>query len=132
MTASASPAALPILVVEDEAPIMDFMRAALERGGYRMVGASTGEQALKMLVSGHYLGVISDMRIPGNVSGADVHAWIESNRPDLVSRVIFVTGDIANENTMAVLQRTGAPCIEKPFRVQQLLAAIEKTFGKVS
>jgi hypothetical protein len=35
-----------------------------------------------------------------------------------------------NEETVSLLQRTGAPCVEKPFRVQQLLSSVEKTFGK--
>ena len=127
---SSTPAALPILVVEDEPAVMEFMRAALERGGYVTVAASSGAEALKLLAGGEYLGVITDMRTPGGVSGAGVHAWIEAHRRDLVSRVIFVTGDTVNEDTAAVLQHTGAPCVEKPFRVQQLLSMVEKTFGQ--
>jgi len=132
VSSSGSPAAgsLPILVVEDEPAVMEFMRAALERGGYTTVAASSGVEALKLLAGGEYLGVITDMRTPGGVSGADVHAWIGAHRRDLVSRVIFVTGDTVNEDTAAVLQHTGAPCVEKPFRVQQLIGMVEKVFGK--
>jgi len=121
---------LPILVVEDEPAVMEFMRTALERSGYTTVAAASGVEALKLLAGGEYLGVIADMRTPGGVSGAGVHAWIEAHRRDLVSRVIFVTGDTVNEDTTAVLRHTGAPCVEKPFRVQQLIAMVEKTFGK--
>jgi len=129
---SNSPAqtSLPILVVEDEPAVMEFMRTALERSGYTTVAAVSGVEALKLLAGGEYLGVIADMRTPGGVSGAGVHAWIEAHRRDLVSRVIFVTGDTVNEDTAAVLRHTGAPCVEKPFRVQQLIAMVEKTFGK--
>ena len=129
-SSSPVPAPLPILVVEDEPAVMEFMRAALERSGYSTVAASSGAEALKLLASGEYLGVITDMRTPGGVSGAGVHAWIEAHRRDLVSRVIFVTGDTVNEDTAAVLRHTGVPCVEKPFRVQQLIAMVEKTFGK--
>jgi DNA-binding response OmpR family regulator len=124
------PAALPILVIEDEPAVMEFMRTALERGGYATVAAANGAEGLKLLAAGDYMGVITDMRTPGGVSGAGVHAWIETHRRDLVSRVIFVTGDTVNEDTAAVLEHTGAPCVEKPFRMQQLLAMVEKTFGK--
>jgi DNA-binding response OmpR family regulator len=129
---SSLPAAgsLPILIVEDEPAVMEFMRAALERNGYATVAAASGVEALELLAAGEYLGVITDMRTPGGVSGADVHAWIGAHRHDLVARVIFVTGDTVNENTAAVLQRTAAPYVEKPFRVQQLVAVVEKTFGK--
>jgi len=124
------PTPLPILVVEDEPAVLEFMRTALERIGYPTVAAASAAEALKLLAGGEYLGVITDMRTPGGVSGAGVHAWIEAHRRDLLSRVIFVTGDTVNEDTAAVLRHTGAPCVEKPFRVQQLLAMVEKTFGK--
>jgi hypothetical protein len=63
------------------------------------------------------------------VNGADVHAWITANRPELSSRMLFITGDIVNEETTKILQKTGIPCIEKPFRVQELISAINKVLG---
>jgi FixJ family two-component response regulator len=90
----------------------------------------SGAEGLRMLETGNFLGVVSDMRTPGGVDGADVHAWLASNRPDLASRLVFITGDIANEETVATLNRTGAPCVEKPFRVQQFISVVEQTMGK--
>src|SRR5437868_3014066 len=116
---------LPLLVIEDEAAVMSFLRTALERNGYSIVSASSGAEGLKLLENGAYMGVISDMRTPGGVSGADVHAWIRANRPELAHRILFITGDTVNQETMAILQKTGAPCIEKPFRVAQLLKSVE-------
>ena len=119
----------PVLVIEDEPAVLSFVKAALERAGYRTEQAASGVDALRMLASASYMGVISDMRTPGGVDGADVHAWISMHKPELVSRVIFITGDIVNEETAAALRRTGAPCVEKPFRVHQLLGVVEKVFG---
>lgn len=120
----------PVLLVEDEPSVIAFLRAALERKGYSVVHASSGVEALKRLDSGSYTGVISDIRMPGSVNGADVHAWIQKNRPDLGSKIILISGDTANSETQALLARSGTPCIEKPFRVQQLMSIVEKTFGK--
>jgi len=130
MSATAKPAVHPILVVEDEPSVMAFLRAALERSGHPVVAAASGVEALRLLQQGEYRGVITDMRTPGGVSGADVHAWIVSNRPQLADRVILVTGDTVNEETVALLRKTNAPCVEKPFRVQQLLQVVEQIFGK--
>lgn len=124
------PALLPVLLIEDEEGVMAYVRASLERNGYSVVGVASGVEALRLLQDGQFLGVVSDMRTPGGVDGADVHAWIAKNRPELVSRIVFITGDIANEETVAILQKTGAPCVEKPFRVQQFISVIERTMGK--
>lgn len=121
---------LPLLLIEDEPSVMAYVRAALERSGYPVVAVNSGAEALRLLAGGSFSGVVSDMRTPGGVDGADVHAWIAGNRPELASRLVFITGDIANEETVATLQKTGAPCVEKPFRVQQLLEVVEKTIGK--
>ncbi len=119
----------PVLVIEDEPAVLSFVKAALERAGYSVMPASTGADALGMLANNNFLGVVSDMRTPGGVDGADVHAWIAAHRPELTARVIFITGDIVNEETAATLRRTGAPCVEKPFRVQQLIGVVQKVFG---
>jgi two-component system NtrC family sensor kinase len=123
-------ATLPVLLIEDEPAVMAYVRAALERSGYTVVSTESGAEGLRLLESGQFLGVVSDMRTPGGVDGADVHAWLSRHRPDMAKRIVFITGDIANEETVATLRRTGAPCVEKPFRVQQFLSVIENTIGK--
>ncbi|MBI1741249.1 MAG: response regulator [Candidatus Koribacter versatilis] len=122
-------ASAPVLLIEDEPGVMAYVSAVLERNGYRVVTAESGAEALRLLANGEFHGVVSDMRTPGGVDGAQVHAWISAHRPELASRLVFITGDIANEETVATLQRTGAPCVEKPFRVRQFLAVVEKTMG---
>jgi two-component system NtrC family sensor kinase len=120
----------PILVIEDEPTVRAFLRTALERYGYRVVPAASGSEGLRLLEAESYRGVISDIRMPGGVNGADVHHWICSHRPEMRSRIIFITGDTANEETFSMLKSSGAPCVEKPFRARQLTAIVEKTFGK--
>lgn len=126
------PASAPVLLIEDEPGVMAYVTAVLERNGYRVVGVESGAEALRLLADGEFLGVVSDMRTPGGVDGAQVHAWISRHRPELASRLVFITGDIANEETVATLQRTGAPCIEKPFLVRQFLEVIKKTMGSAT
>jgi CheY-like chemotaxis protein len=126
----AAQALAPILVIEDEPSVIAFLRAALERKGYRVENAVSGKDGLDLLKSGKYGGVISDIRMPGTINGAEVHAWIQRNRPELATRIILISGDTANSETQSLLERSGTPCIEKPFRVQHLISVVEKTFGK--
>ncbi len=98
------PQRLPVLLVEDEPAVMAYVQAALERSGYPVVCCESGVDALRLLENGSFLGVVSDMRTPGGVDGGQVHAWVAHHRPDLASRIIFITGDIANEETVATLR----------------------------
>ena len=126
---SSRKADLPLLVIEDEAPVQAFLRAALERNGYTIVLAASGAEGLQLLKQRSFLGVISDMRTPGGVNGDDVHSWLKEHRPELVSKVLFITGDIVNEETIKTLHATGVPCIEKPFRVHELVTAVKRVLG---
>src|SRR6202166_1488467 len=119
-----------IPLIEDEPSVIAFLRAGLERRGYSVVNAGSGSEGLKRLSDGRFAGVISDIRMPGKVNGAEVHARIQKNRPELRTRLILISGDTANSETQTLLTQSGTPCIEKPFRVQQLMSVVEKTFGK--
>lgn len=119
-----------ILLIEDEPSVSAFLRAALERKGYLVDQASSGAEGLSLLAKQAYSGVITDIRMPGKINGADVHKWIQKNQPQLGARIILISGDTANKETQALLANSGTPCIEKPFRVQQLISMVEKTFGK--
>jgi DNA-binding NtrC family response regulator len=131
MTSTATrPSTPPVLLIEDEPSIMALVSATLERNGYEVVCIESGAEALHLLETGQFLGVVSDMRTPGGVDGAQVHAWISANRPDLINKVVIITGDYANEETVTTLRNIGALYLEKPFRVQDLISAVEKTMGK--
>jgi len=130
MNATRTHLSAPILLIEDEPSVSAFVRSALERKGYRVIQVSTGAEGLKQLATETFAGVISDIRMPGDTNGADVHQWIQRNRPELGSRIILISGDTANSETQSLLSGSSTPCIEKPFRVQQLISTVEQTFGK--
>lgn len=121
---------LPLLVIEDERSVVDFIRLALERHGYSCRTANSAAEGIAMLENQGFTGVISDMRTPGGASGADVHAWIVAHRPELKNKMLFITGDTVNPETMKALNETGVPYIEKPFRVNDLMTVVEKIFGR--
>jgi DNA-binding response OmpR family regulator len=123
---------LPLLLIEDERSVMTFIRTALERHGYACTTAHSAAEGIRLLEGGGFGGIISDMRTPGGLSGADVHAWILTHRPQLSNRILFITGDTVNEDTIKALVRTGVPYIEKPFRVHELMVTVEKIFGKAA
>ncbi|MGH9716930.1 MAG: response regulator [Candidatus Acidiferrales bacterium] len=120
----------PILVIEDEASVAGFLRLALERHGYAVVLSATAADGLHLLSSRDFRGVISDVRTPGAISGADVQDWLLRHRPGLAARFVFITGDTASAETASLIAKAKTRCIEKPFRLQQFLATVEETIGK--
>jgi len=88
------------------------------------------EGLAKLRSSGRYAVVVSDMRMPGGAGGAEVYAWLTINRPELKNKILFITGDTVNEETLKALNDTGVPYIEKPFRMSELMAVVEKLFGR--
>ncbi len=131
MTQTGTKAACPpVLLIEDEPAVMALVCAVLEGHGYSVVPTESGADALRLLATRDFHGVVSDMRTPGGVDGAQVFAWIATHRPQLATRLVFITGDMANEETAATLRDTGAPCVEKPFRVQEFISVVEQTMGK--
>jgi DNA-binding NtrC family response regulator len=120
----------PILVIEDEASVAGFLRTALERHGYHVVLSSSAADGLHLLASREFRGVISDVRTPGAISGADVQEWLQRHRPGLAARFVFITGDTASPETASLVAHAKTPCIEKPFRLQHFLTTVEETIGK--
>jgi DNA-binding response OmpR family regulator len=119
-----------ILLIEDEPSVAAFIRAALERSGYEVVASPSAREGLELLGKTEFGGVISDVRTPGTINGADVQQWLRQHRPELAARLIFVTGDTASRDTVALLAKAETPFLEKPFRLRELLAAVEKIIGK--
>jgi DNA-binding NtrC family response regulator len=119
-----------ILLIEDEPSVAAFLRIALERKGYDVTLAPSAADGLELLGTHDFRGVISDFRTPGGITGADVHEWLKRHRPEIATRMIFITGDTASAETVALLAQVGITCVEKPFRVQHLLGAVEKIIGQ--
>lgn len=118
--------ALPVLVIEDEATLLAFYQATLSRGGVKAVGVTSGSEALQLLERGEFAGVVSDMWLAGKIDGRMIYEWVRQNRPALLPRFLFITGDTQSEAVAEMLCIPGVQILEKPFQMEQLLEAIKK------
>ena len=121
---------LPVLVIEDESFLLSYFQAALQRGGLKSVGTTSGGEALGLLESGDFAAVISDLRLPGNVDGAQIFDWVCRNRPQLSRRFLFITGDLQSQYAIELRERTGATFLQKPFRAAQLLETLKAILSR--
>lgn len=115
------PAVAPsrILVVEDEPAVADFIAKALQRAGHSVRCAADGQSALAALADERPDLIISDIKMP-SMRGDQFFMELQVLYPDLVSRVLFITGDVADARTVAFLEETGQPRLVKPFGADEL------------
>ena len=93
-----------ILVVDDEGAIRYSVSKTLERVGYRVITASSGEEAIELMEQQDFDVVLTDIRMPG-ISGVDLLAMIREKTTDIV--VILMTG-YASLGTAVESLRLGA------------------------
>jgi CheY-like chemotaxis protein len=116
-----------ILVAEDEAVVREMVVAALERLGYRVVAASTGEEAVRLI---DRLGddidlLLSDVVMPG-MSGPDLYDRARRTRADL--RAIFMSGYTALSMGRPIPD--GITLLEKPFSGARLDQVVRETLAR--
>lgn len=109
-----------ILVVDDEKPIVDVVRAYLENDGFTVVSAFNGLTALQAFSSHAPDLVVLDLMLP-DISGENVCAEIRKK-----SRVpiIMLTAKSAEEDLIGGLNLGADDYVTKPFSPRQLLARI--------
>lgn len=104
-----------LLLVEDEATISVALGRLLDRWGFDTIAARTGTEARAILADTHVDLVVIDLRLP-DIRGDDLFRRVVRDHPDLLPRVLFITGDFAEEG-LAAIERTGRPYLLKPFEL---------------
>jgi CheY-like chemotaxis protein len=56
--------------------------------------------------------------MPG-VDGRDIYRFLQANRPELIERLVFASGDIMNETHRTLLEESGCPFLSKPFSLEE-------------
>jgi signal transduction histidine kinase/ActR/RegA family two-component response regulator len=113
-----------ILVIDDEIHITELIFDVLARQGARIDLANSGVEALEQIKRKNYDVIICDQRMPG-VSGQRLYRLVESLNSDMRYKFLFVTGDVVNDQTKRFFTQAGVQYIRKPFRIQELVDALE-------
>ena len=107
-----------ILVVEHEAAVRRLVCAALEQGGFRVLEAKNGEEAIVLTESrvASLALTIVDMNMPG-LSGPETLARLHKEHPKLPS--ILMSGRLPHSNDLGPTRG-----LAKPFRSRELIRAV--------
>jgi PAS domain S-box-containing protein len=112
-----------VLVLDDEQCVAELLSEMLDVLGHQSAVCLSPIAALEMLRTSSFDLVISDFRMPVMNGEQFYHAMAKIN-PDLAQRLIFLTGDVVNEETQKFLASTGNPHLDKPFQLTRLEAVI--------
>src|SRR5437660_82878 len=130
----ASPAAtgrLAVLVVDDEVALREALLRFLQRRDIHVEGVADGREAIRLLEQRAFDVIISDVRMPG-MSGREFLERLRRDRPDLVARLVFSTGDAFTPETATLLKESGVPTVAKPFDFAVLERVVREVAGRAT
>jgi PAS domain S-box-containing protein len=112
-----------ILLAEDEEAVRVVTKAALEQEGYRVLAATSGEEALATLRAFHGTVdlLLSDVVMPG-MHGRELAEQLQQERPGL--RVLFVSGYTDDAVLLRGVRIDETPFLAKPFTPAQLVRKV--------
>jgi len=111
------------LIVEDEPVTRKLLRELLLNSGLEIDEAVDGEEAIAKLSASRYSVILLDIVLP-KLSGTHVMDFLRDFDPDLLERVIVVTG--LNVEEIRKLFPTVCYALGKPVIPNRLLASVQK------
>jgi DNA-binding NtrC family response regulator len=112
-----------VLVVDDEAAILDTLRILLRNEGFEPHVAHGGRKALEQLTELRPDIVLTDIRMP-NVTGVEVLSAAREADPD--TPVILMTAQATLQSAMQAVNAGAFYYIQKPFRNDELIAIVRR------
>jgi two-component system cell cycle sensor histidine kinase/response regulator CckA len=118
-----------LLVVEDETPLLKLMQHILESHGYKVLGCSTGRQALDIW-GGHQKRIdllLTDLILPDGMAGTELARILQAAKPGL--KVLYTSGYNADRLAKEFPPGTPFNLVQKPFHARKLAEMVFETLN---
>lgn len=114
-----------ILLVEDEAPVRGLAHSILEENGYRVIEADCGSAALALWEkqASNIDLVLTDLIMPGGISGRDLAETLRKRRPDL--KIVYMSGYSPSRSGADPKMMNGLKFLPKPYNPDNLIRVIQ-------
>jgi len=116
-----------ILLIDDEKDLLDWLSVVLEKEGYSVRCANSGEDGIRMFKQEPSDMVISDIRM-GKLSGIDVLRQIKQHNPEVI--VLLMTAYASVETAVKALRHGAYDYLTKPFQLDELKIVIKRAFSQ--
>ncbi|MEO8197937.1 MAG: ATP-binding protein [Thermoanaerobaculia bacterium] len=124
-----------VLIVDDEPALRDIQRRFLAKAGIAVLVAQDAAEAVAILQREPCDAVVTDIRMPGEMDGLGLYAWIEQHLPHLAPRCLLVTGEMAASSDPAEFGVPPERVLAKPFTreiyVARVLAVLEEACSSI-
>jgi CheY-like chemotaxis protein len=114
-----------ILVVDDDAPVRDFVADVLRLENYAVDTATNGREALALLERRRYDLVVSNMGMP-ELDGPGLYHECTRRRAETAPPFLFLTGDYEKPDYARFFEDAGVPALAKPFAPAALIQEVER------
>ncbi|HET6719975.1 MAG TPA: EAL domain-containing protein [Rhodocyclaceae bacterium] len=115
-----------LLLVDDEANILNALKRLLRREGYRILTASSGAQGLELLAANPVQVILSDQRMP-EMTGSEFLSRVKEMYPDTVRMVLSGYAELASV-TDAVNRGSIYKYLSKPWDEEELKSELRQAF----
>jgi DNA-binding NtrC family response regulator len=120
-----------ILILDDDAALVDLTRKILEENGYAVESVSDGVQGIKKIMAGDYSVILCDMVMP-NLAGDMFYLAVERVKPHLCKRFLFMTGHRGERKIDEFIRKVHGLILWKPFQAHILMESIQAIEQKSS
>lgn len=120
-----------VLVAEDEPTIREFIVINLRRGGYEVVEAFDGAEALRQYEAhdGDFQMALLDIMMP-NIDGLEVCKILRTRNPNI--GIIMLTAKTQEMDKVSGLMMGADDYVTKPFSPAELVARVDAVYRRVS
>ncbi len=116
-----------ILLLEDDEKLRTMLQMVLEDEGYAVKAVPNGDDAIREAAGETYDLIVTDIRMEGT-DGLDALAAVKEQRPEIGS--VVITGYSTEADCIRAVRLGVNDYLRKPFRVEELLEAIEKALSR--
>lgn len=116
-----------VLIVDDAPAVLEALNTQISDHGYRVLLATCGGDALRMVHSEHPDIIILDMVLP-DIEGSEVILRLKSDPSTVRIPVLVLTGAHIGQSKVDVLRNFGIPALSKPWDETELLDGIANAF----
>jgi two-component system alkaline phosphatase synthesis response regulator PhoP len=120
-----------ILVIEDEEDIAELIRYNLEREGYRVTHADSGERGIEIVRRQHPDLLLLDLMLPG-VDGLEVCKRVKADAATAKTPIIMVTARGEEADVVTGLELGAEDYLTKPFSPRVLVARVRAVLRRRS